>query len=65
MNKPKEGKSRDKQVCVLLTSEVLEDFKKITYFEQVSPNYKIYQLVKQYVAEHQEQVEAYNKIFSK
>ena len=56
--------ARTKQLCVLITPEVDEGFKKITYLEQTSANLKAFQLIKQYVEEHQEQVELYDKLFS-
>ena len=57
--------ARTRQLCILLTPQVDEDFKKIVYMEQVTANCKAYQLIKQYVVDHQEQIELYDKMFPK
>lgn len=65
MRKPEDGVKRSKSILVLVTPEVQADLKKIASLEGVSANFKAYQLIKQYVLDHQQQVEDYDKLTNK
>lgn len=52
-----------KSVCIILPQKCYDDFKKIIFMKQTSINQIGSQLIKQFVADNQQFVEAYNKVF--
>lgn len=59
MRTPTLGSKRTKQICLSLTPELFEKFQKISAMNQTTHSIKAYQLIEEYVAEHQYQLDNY------
>lgn len=64
MKRSKIKAPRNKQICISVTEELLEQFKKAAAAEQVPHSYKACQLIQQYVDTHQAQIAAYDKFIA-
>ena len=62
MKVPQDKIARTKLICVSVTPEMADDLKKLAGMEGITINHKIYQYLKQYLVEHQEQLEACKKL---
>lgn len=60
MRTPSGTAKRTKQICVSLTPELFEKFQKISAMNQATYSTKAYQLIEQYVTEHQYQLDKYD-----
>ena len=55
---------RNKQMCVLLTPSLYENFKKVMFTQSVSMNHMINNLIEEYVNNHKELIDAYDSVFA-
>lgn len=65
MRTPKGQPTRNKQICVSVTEELLEQFKKAAALERLPHSYVACRLIEQYVAEHLQQIKAYDEFMAK
>ena len=52
---------RSKQVGVNITEELLERLKKVAAMDGTTYSHKAYQIIQQYLDDHQEDIDAYDK----
>lgn len=56
--------TRSKQICVLLTPTLHENFRKVMFTQNISMNQMTNQLIEEYVNNHKELIDAYDSVFA-